>query len=92
MIMGIFLKNLQKVKVMKPCGMTISSSKETGGTVRIQRLQGHQVLSPLCSLFNIMNIVTQMRKQRYGMIQTKEQYHFCYEIVLQVLQKLLTLE
>ncbi|XP_038205073.1 tyrosine-protein phosphatase non-receptor type 20 isoform X10 [Arvicola amphibius] len=41
--------------------------------------------------FNIMNIVTQMRKQRCGMIQTKEQYHFCYEIVLEVLQNLLAL-
>ncbi|CAH7127643.1 Ptpn20 [Phodopus roborovskii] len=41
--------------------------------------------------FNIMNIVTQMRRQRYGMIQTKEQYQFCYEIVLEVLQTLLAL-
>ncbi|XP_031217540.1 tyrosine-protein phosphatase non-receptor type 20 isoform X2 [Mastomys coucha] len=41
--------------------------------------------------FNIMNIVTQMRKQRCGMIQTKEQYQFCYEIVLEVLQNLLAL-
>ncbi|XP_069876500.1 tyrosine-protein phosphatase non-receptor type 20 isoform X2 [Dipodomys merriami] len=42
--------------------------------------------------FNILNIVTQMREQRYGMIQTKEQYQFCYTIVLEVLQKLQTLE
>ncbi|XP_021059681.1 tyrosine-protein phosphatase non-receptor type 20 isoform X2 [Mus pahari] len=41
--------------------------------------------------FNIMNIVTQMRMQRCGMIQTKEQYQFCYEIVLEVLQNLLAL-
>ncbi|XP_050999248.1 tyrosine-protein phosphatase non-receptor type 20 [Acomys russatus] len=41
--------------------------------------------------FNIMNIVTQMRKQRFGMIQTKEQYLFCYEIVVEVLQNLLDL-
>ncbi|XP_052046617.1 tyrosine-protein phosphatase non-receptor type 20 [Apodemus sylvaticus] len=41
--------------------------------------------------FNIMNIVTQMRRQRCGMIQTKEQYHFCYEIVLEVLRNLLDL-
>ncbi|XP_028734189.1 tyrosine-protein phosphatase non-receptor type 20 isoform X3 [Peromyscus leucopus] len=41
--------------------------------------------------FNILNIVTQMRKQRQGMIQTKEQYHFCYEVVVEVLQNLLTL-
>ncbi|XP_068923170.1 FERM and PDZ domain-containing protein 2 [Petaurus breviceps papuanus] len=39
--------------------------------------------------FNIKNIVTQMREQRFGMIQTKEQYHFCYEIVLYVLRKIL---
>ncbi|XP_048192874.1 tyrosine-protein phosphatase non-receptor type 20 [Perognathus longimembris pacificus] len=42
--------------------------------------------------FNILNIVTQMREQRYGMIQTKEQYQFCYAIVIEVLQKLQTLE
>ncbi|XP_011927561.1 PREDICTED: tyrosine-protein phosphatase non-receptor type 20 isoform X6 [Cercocebus atys] len=44
-----------------------------------------------CS-FNIMDIVAQMREQRSGMIQTKEQYHFCYDIVLKVLRKLLTLD
>ncbi|XP_007936872.1 tyrosine-protein phosphatase non-receptor type 20 [Orycteropus afer afer] len=43
-------------------------------------------------LFNIKNIVTQMREYRCGMIQTKEQYHFCYKIVLEVLQKILTLD
>ncbi|XP_069316476.1 tyrosine-protein phosphatase non-receptor type 20 isoform X5 [Eulemur rufifrons] len=43
-------------------------------------------------MFDIVDIVTQMREQRPGMIQTKEQYHFCYEIVLKVLQKLLTLD
>ncbi|XP_074089197.1 tyrosine-protein phosphatase non-receptor type 20-like isoform X5 [Macrotis lagotis] len=40
--------------------------------------------------FNIKNIVTQMREQRFGMIQTKEQYHFCYEVVVYVLRKILT--
>ncbi|KAF6110968.1 protein tyrosine phosphatase non-receptor type 20 [Phyllostomus discolor] len=40
--------------------------------------------------FNIRNIVAQMREQRYGMIQTKEQYYFCYKTVLEVLQKLVT--
>ncbi|XP_026302566.1 tyrosine-protein phosphatase non-receptor type 20 isoform X2 [Piliocolobus tephrosceles] len=44
-----------------------------------------------CS-FNIMDIVAQMREQRSGMVQTKEQYHFCYDIVLKVLRKLLTLD
>ncbi|XP_054428370.1 tyrosine-protein phosphatase non-receptor type 20 [Pteronotus mesoamericanus] len=40
--------------------------------------------------FNIRNIVAQMREQRCGMVQTKEQYYFCYKIVLEVLQKLVT--
>ncbi|XP_074194776.1 tyrosine-protein phosphatase non-receptor type 20 isoform X2 [Rhinolophus sinicus] len=40
--------------------------------------------------FNIRNIVAQMREQRHGMVQTKEQYCFCYKIVLEVLQKLVT--
>ncbi|KAM6162696.1 tyrosine-protein phosphatase non-receptor type 20-like [Erethizon dorsatum] len=43
-------------------------------------------------LFDIMNIVTQMREQRHGMVQTEEQYYFTYEIVLKVLRKLLALE
>ncbi|XP_004681103.1 PREDICTED: tyrosine-protein phosphatase non-receptor type 20 [Condylura cristata] len=40
--------------------------------------------------FNIWNIVAQMREQRRGMIQTKEQYCFCFKIVLEVLKKLQT--
>uniref|UniRef100_A0A6I8NGC7 FERM and PDZ domain containing 2 n=1 Tax=Ornithorhynchus anatinus TaxID=9258 RepID=A0A6I8NGC7_ORNAN len=39
--------------------------------------------------FNIKNIVTEMRKQRFGMIQTEEQYHFCYKVGLEVLQQIL---
>uniref|UniRef100_A0A673SPH7 Protein tyrosine phosphatase non-receptor type 20 n=1 Tax=Suricata suricatta TaxID=37032 RepID=A0A673SPH7_SURSU len=42
--------------------------------------------------FNIKNIVSQMREQRYGMVQTKEQYCFCYKVVLEVLKKLLTFD
>ncbi|KAM7074058.1 tyrosine-protein phosphatase non-receptor type 20 [Molossus nigricans] len=42
--------------------------------------------------FNIKNIVAQMREQRCGMVQTKEQYCFCYTVVLAVLQKLVTLD
>ncbi|XP_036211942.1 tyrosine-protein phosphatase non-receptor type 20 isoform X2 [Myotis myotis] len=42
--------------------------------------------------FNIKDIVAQMRAQRYGMVQTKEQYWFCYKIVLEVLRKLATLD
>uniref|UniRef100_A0ABI7WEU4 Tyrosine-protein phosphatase domain-containing protein n=1 Tax=Felis catus TaxID=9685 RepID=A0ABI7WEU4_FELCA len=43
-------------------------------------------------MFNIKNIVAQMREQRSGMIQTKEQYCFCYKVVLEVLQKILTFD
>ncbi|XP_067876801.1 FERM and PDZ domain-containing protein 2 isoform X2 [Heterodontus francisci] len=35
--------------------------------------------------FDIMNIVREMRKQRHGMIQTKDQYLFCYNMVLGIL-------
>ncbi|XP_040419953.1 tyrosine-protein phosphatase non-receptor type 13-like [Cygnus olor] len=38
--------------------------------------------------FNIKHIVRDLREQRFGMIQTKDQYLFCYEFVLEVLQKL----
>uniref|UniRef100_A0A5F9C3H0 Protein tyrosine phosphatase non-receptor type 20 n=1 Tax=Oryctolagus cuniculus TaxID=9986 RepID=A0A5F9C3H0_RABIT len=41
--------------------------------------------------FNIQDTVTHMRQQRRGVIQTKEQYSFCYKVVLEVLQKLFTL-
>nr|XP_010994249.1 LOW QUALITY PROTEIN: tyrosine-protein phosphatase non-receptor type 20 [Camelus dromedarius] len=42
--------------------------------------------------FNTMNIVGQMREQRYRMIHTKEQYTFWYKIVHEILNKLLTLK
>ncbi|XP_007902819.2 tyrosine-protein phosphatase non-receptor type 13 [Callorhinchus milii] len=38
--------------------------------------------------FEIMAIVREMRKQRHGMIQTKDQYLFCYKVVLEILQSL----
>ncbi|XP_072196358.1 FERM and PDZ domain-containing protein 2 [Excalfactoria chinensis] len=38
--------------------------------------------------FNIKHIVRDLREQRFGMIQNKDQYLFCYEFVLQVLQNL----
>nr|XP_037864860.1 tyrosine-protein phosphatase non-receptor type 20 isoform X2 [Chlorocebus sabaeus] len=92
MIMRIFLKSLQKVAVIPACGQPEAPSEETGRAVRRRSLQGPHRLSPLYFLFNIMDIVAQMREQRSGMIQTKEQYHFCYDIVLKVLRKLLTLD
>ncbi|XP_048472137.1 tyrosine-protein phosphatase non-receptor type 20-like [Rhincodon typus] len=36
--------------------------------------------------FDIMDIVRNMRRQRHGMIQTKDQYVFCYNIVLEILE------
>ncbi|XP_025069332.1 FERM and PDZ domain-containing protein 2 isoform X1 [Alligator sinensis] len=38
--------------------------------------------------FNIKQIVRELRHQRFGMIQTKDQYLFCYEVVLKVLQNI----
>ncbi|KFQ15253.1 Tyrosine-protein phosphatase non-receptor type 20, partial [Leptosomus discolor] len=38
--------------------------------------------------FNIKQIVRDLRDQRSGMIQTKDEYLFCYEVVLEVLQNL----
>uniref|UniRef100_A0A087XFE2 Uncharacterized protein n=1 Tax=Poecilia formosa TaxID=48698 RepID=A0A087XFE2_POEFO len=35
---------------------------------------------------NVSDIVKEMRLQRHGMIQTKEQYLFCYKVWLEVLQ------
>ncbi|XP_055986409.1 tyrosine-protein phosphatase non-receptor type 20 [Sorex fumeus] len=40
--------------------------------------------------FNIRNIVSQMRQQRPGMIQTQEQYKFCYKVVLDVFRKIMS--
>ncbi|XP_061914083.1 tyrosine-protein phosphatase non-receptor type 13 isoform X1 [Entelurus aequoreus] len=40
---------------------------------------------------NVSNIVKEMRLQRHGMIQTKEQYLFCYKVWLEVLQGILQL-
>ncbi|XP_010561825.1 PREDICTED: FERM and PDZ domain-containing protein 2 [Haliaeetus leucocephalus] len=38
--------------------------------------------------FSIKQIVRDLRNQRFGMIQTKDEYLFCYEVVLEVLQNL----
>ncbi|XP_062352875.1 FERM and PDZ domain-containing protein 2 [Cinclus cinclus] len=35
--------------------------------------------------FNIKQIVRDLRDQRFGMIQTKDEYLFCYQVVLEVL-------
>ncbi|XP_048863636.1 tyrosine-protein phosphatase non-receptor type 20 isoform X2 [Brienomyrus brachyistius] len=37
---------------------------------------------------NISSIVREMRLQRHGMVQTKEQYLFCYKVWLEVLQNI----
>ncbi|KAM9727640.1 tyrosine-protein phosphatase non-receptor type 13 isoform 1-T1 [Menidia menidia] len=41
---------------------------------------------------NVSDIVKEMRRQRHGMIQTKEQYLFCYKVWLEVLQGILQLQ
>ncbi|XP_044159722.1 tyrosine-protein phosphatase non-receptor type 13 isoform X2 [Bufo gargarizans] len=38
--------------------------------------------------FSISDLVRTMRLQRHGMIQTEEQYMFCYQVILYVLQRL----
>ncbi|XP_069096997.1 FERM and PDZ domain-containing protein 2 [Pleurodeles waltl] len=38
--------------------------------------------------FSIKDIVRQMRAQRFGMIQTKDQYEFCYKAVIEVLRNM----
>ncbi|XP_072292380.1 tyrosine-protein phosphatase non-receptor type 20 isoform X12 [Eucyclogobius newberryi] len=40
---------------------------------------------------NVSDIVKEMRRQRHGMIQTKDQYLFCYKVWLEVLQGILEL-
>ncbi|XP_071419376.1 FERM and PDZ domain-containing protein 2 isoform X2 [Pithys albifrons albifrons] len=42
--------------------------------------------------FSIKQIVRDLRDQRFGMIQTKDEYLFCYEVVLEVLQILQTMD
>ncbi|XP_053559355.1 tyrosine-protein phosphatase non-receptor type 13 isoform X2 [Bombina bombina] len=40
--------------------------------------------------FNISDLVQTMRLQRHGMIQTEEQYIFCYQVILYILKRLQT--
>ncbi|XP_018108660.1 tyrosine-protein phosphatase non-receptor type 13 isoform X2 [Xenopus laevis] len=42
--------------------------------------------------FDISNMVHTMRLQRHGMIQTEEQYIFCYQVILYILKRLLAEE
>ncbi|XP_015270034.1 PREDICTED: tyrosine-protein phosphatase non-receptor type 13-like [Gekko japonicus] len=38
--------------------------------------------------FDISDIVRSMRLQRHGMVQTEDQYIFCYQVILYVLKRL----
>ncbi|XP_041125252.1 tyrosine-protein phosphatase non-receptor type 13-like isoform X2 [Polyodon spathula] len=40
---------------------------------------------------NVREIVKEMRQQRHGMIQTRDQYQFCYKVLVEVLQGILEL-
>nr|XP_054773446.1 tyrosine-protein phosphatase non-receptor type 13-like [Lytechinus pictus] len=40
--------------------------------------------------FKVLNIVKGLRKQRQGMIQTKDQYTFCYKAALEALKSVTT--
>eukprot|EP00079_Xenopus_tropicalis_P020214 XP_012810882.1 PREDICTED: tyrosine-protein phosphatase non-receptor type 13 isoform X3 [Xenopus tropicalis] len=42
--------------------------------------------------FDILNMVHTMRLHRHGMIQTEEQYIFCYQVILYILKRLLAEE
>ncbi|XP_062435943.1 tyrosine-protein phosphatase non-receptor type 20 [Rhea pennata] len=47
-----------------------------------------RIIEVINKQFNIKQIVRDLRHQRFGMIQTKDQYLFCYEVVLKVLQNI----
>ncbi|CAM4591661.1 unnamed protein product [Caretta caretta] len=85
-----FIRYMRKVHQTGPITAHCSAGIGRSGVLLCIDILLSCIEKGLC--FNIKQIVREMRLQRFGMIQTKDQYLFCYEVVLQVLQNIEAME
>ncbi|KAM7169368.1 FERM and PDZ domain-containing protein 2 [Macrochelys suwanniensis] len=85
-----FIRYMRKVHQTGPITAHCSAGIGRSGVLLCIDILLSCIEKGLC--FNIKQIVRELRHQRFGMIQTKDQYLFCYEVVLQVLQNIEAME
>ncbi|KAM6262829.1 FERM and PDZ domain-containing protein 2 isoform 2-T2 [Spheniscus humboldti] len=81
-----FICYMRKVHSTGPIVAHCSTGIGRSGVLLCVEVLLSYIEKDLC--FNIKQIVRDLRHQRFGMIQTKDEYFFCYEVVLEVLQNL----
>ncbi|XP_068543945.1 tyrosine-protein phosphatase non-receptor type 20 isoform X2 [Anas acuta] len=81
-----FICSMRKAHRTGPIVAHCSTGIGRSGVLLCAEILLSYIEKDLC--FNVKHIVRDLREQRFGMIQTKDQYLFCYEFVLEVLQKL----
>ncbi|XP_076194792.1 FERM and PDZ domain-containing protein 2 isoform X2 [Aptenodytes patagonicus] len=81
-----FICYMRKVHSTGPIVAHCSTGIGRSGVLLCVEVLLSYIEKDLC--FNIKQIVRDLRHQRFGMIQTKDEYCFCYEVVLEVLQNL----
>ncbi|XP_030426241.1 FERM and PDZ domain-containing protein 2 isoform X4 [Gopherus evgoodei] len=85
-----FIRYMRKIHQTGPITAHCSAGIGRSGVLLCIDILLSCIEKDLC--FNIKQIVRELRHQRFGMIQTKDQYLFCYEVVLQVLQNIEAME
>ncbi|KAM9134313.1 FERM and PDZ domain-containing protein 2 [Pangshura tecta] len=81
-----FIRYMRKIHQTGPITAHCSAGIGRSGVLLCIDILLSCIEKDLC--FNVKQIVRELRHQRFGMIQTKDQYLFCYEVVLQVLQNI----
>ncbi|XP_044304208.1 tyrosine-protein phosphatase non-receptor type 20 [Varanus komodoensis] len=81
-----FVRYMRKIHRSGPIVTHCSAGVGRSGVLLCVDILLHGIERDL--FFDIKQIVTHLRHQRFGMIQTKEQYMFCYEIALEALKNL----
>ncbi|XP_039403673.1 FERM and PDZ domain-containing protein 2 [Mauremys reevesii] len=85
-----FIRYMRKIHQTGPITAHCSAGIGRSGVLLCIDILLSCIEKDLC--FNVKQIVRELRHQRFGMIQTKDQYLFCYEVVLQVLQNIEAME
>ncbi|KAM6448172.1 tyrosine-protein phosphatase non-receptor type 20 [Liasis olivaceus] len=81
-----FVRYMRKIHQSGPVIAHCSAGIGRSGVLLCVDIVLTYIEKDLC--FDIKQIVTHLRNQRFGMIQTKDQYMFCYEIALEALKNI----